>query len=111
MKQKANLDEHWLVRHSKLAWGVLAFLGGVASIGWGASKYVDNFATDVEVGVLEQKLAVNEIKVDTVLDIRIEQLIIQIDRLKRKSRTADEERALQDLEKELELARRMRNAK
>ena len=100
------------MKYWAIAWPSLLVIGSIAGVGWGASEYMGTYAKRVEVKEVTQKIEVVQVQVQSVYDVRIEQLTIQRDRiLRKKGRTAEDEQALQDLEKELALAKTMRNAK
>lgn len=86
----------------------LVLVGGLATVAgsvWGASVYVQNFAT-------RDDLVLVQVQVQSLYDARIEQLTIQRDRIARKEKKTEKDlQDLRDIEKELELARKMRSIK
>lgn len=102
-KKKDNGAEmmHWL----KVGMVIFAALGTVFGSVWAASEYVQSFAT-------KNDLVVVQVQVQSLYDARIEQLTIQRDRIARKPKKTEKDlQDLRDIEKELELARKMRSIK
>lgn len=106
MKRKRKEDEG--MGHAKQwIWGILGVLvTGLALGGWQVRSYVaDELASKGDVIVVQ-------VQVQSLYDVRIEQLTIQRDRLTRKAKKTEKDlQDLRDIEKELELARKMRAIK
>ena len=88
-------------------WGILGTLvAGLAWGGWQVRGYIaEELASKADVTVVQ-------VQVQSLYDVRIEQLTIQRDRLVRKpNKSAKDLQDLKDIEKELELARKMRAIK
>jgi hypothetical protein len=88
-------------------WGILgALVTSLAFGGWAVRDYIETeLASKGEVHVVQ-------VQVQTLYDARIEQLTIQRDRIVRKPKKTDRDiQDLRDIEKELELAKKMRSIK
>jgi hypothetical protein len=110
-KQRAKSKEG-LMKVWAIAWPSLLLIGSIATVGWGASEYMATYAKKNEVEKVSQRVEVVQVQVKSVWDIRIEALMIQRDRILRKQqKTPQDNQALQEIEKELEIARRMRDIK
>jgi hypothetical protein len=106
-KEKEGLMKAWAI-----AWPSLLIIGAIAGAGWGASEYMGTYTKKAELQQVSQKIEVVQVQVQSVYDVRIEQLTIQRDRLIRKAnKTQQELQDLKDIERELELARKMRQIK
>lgn len=107
IKSKEGFMKYWA-----LAWPSLLVIGSIATMGWGASEYMGTYAKKNEVAKVTEKIEVVQVQVQSVYDVRIEQLTIQRDRLLRKpNKTQQDLQDLKELEKELELAKKMRSIK
>jgi len=105
------LSKPWVAVTSVIS-GVM-FIGGG---GWAVAEYMGTYAKKDEVQMvaekITQKVEVVQVQVQSVYDVRIEQLTIQRDRLIRKPNKSQQDlQDLRDIEKELELARKMRQIK
>lgn len=93
--------------------GVLVLISGTV---WGASEYLQSYARRTEVAEVAKEIK-NEIVIagtqaKFVIDQQIESLVIQIDHLRRKpNRTRGEEEQLRYLERQLDVARKIREGK
>ena len=89
----------------KVGMVVFAAVGTLVGSVWAASEYVQTFATKNEIIVVQ-------VQVQTLYDARIEQLTIQRDRILRKQKKTERDlQDLRDIEKELDLAKKMRASK
>jgi len=106
--KRAKIKHDWLAGHVR-AWS-FSILGvlvtGLAFGGWRASQFIENeLASKGEVVIVQ-------VQVQTLYDARIEQLAIQRDRIIRKPKKTEQDlQDLRDIERELELAKKMRSIK
>ena len=100
------------MKYWAIAWPSLLVIGSIAGAGWAASEYMGTYAKRAEVKEVVQRVEVVQVQVQSVYDVRIEQLTIQRDRLLRKPNKSQQDlQDLKDIERELELARKMREIK
>jgi len=106
----------FIIGHWKMITTAIAALAAVWYFGEGVLNARDLIILKPEAMKLheaqEMKIAGNEVRVKALYDGRIEQLTIQPDRLIRQNKLSErEKRDLADIEKQIEIAKKMRDGK
>lgn len=97
------------MKHWKAFMVAGAAISAVAGVGYSASEYKSQIEGEYAKRI---DLAATQVQVRSLYDARIEQLIIQRDRLLRKGRLSEQEkRDLQDIERQIELNKKLRDSK
>ena len=90
-----------------------ALLVSLATIGWNAHDVLILKPEAAQVHTFQQnEIATNQVQIKALYDARIEQLVIQRDRIKRKpQKTRQDYEDIKDYNKQIEINKKLRDAK